>query len=157
MTQAYGIIYKAVSKHDGRVYIGATTKPLDVRKKQHVWAANAGEAGLFCAVLRDYGVDGFEWSVVAECVDAGHLQKTESQTIRDYESTYPDKGYNGRIGGYKAGVFGAEKQERITFDIHKSISGPIRKAAKRDGVSMADILRAMLRKSLEAEQNQAKP
>lgn len=55
-----GVIYKAVSKSTGKVYIGQTIQRLKQRINQHIRAAKNNRKGHFMNALRLYGKDDFE-------------------------------------------------------------------------------------------------
>lgn len=98
-----GIIYKAVSKSTGKVYIGQTIQGLNTRINQHLRAAKNNRKGHFMNALRLYGKDDFEWSVVCTIYDftkeliSNRLNVLEKHFISEYDSF--NNGYNSTIGG----------------------------------------------------------
>ena len=61
-------VYMATNKINGKRYIGATEKSIDVRMRQHINAARRGTKGCprFYRAIRKYGSDAFDWDVLEE-------------------------------------------------------------------------------------------
>ena len=98
-----GIIYKAVSKSTGKVYIGQTTQGLKRRISQHIRAAKNNRKGHFMNALRLYGKEDFEWSIICSIYDStkelisDRLNVLERYFVSEYDSF--NNGYNATIGG----------------------------------------------------------
>lgn len=61
----YGKIYKATNKITGKNYIGQTLSDLEQRKKNHMKSANNPKVkDLFHKVLKEEGLEGFEWKII---------------------------------------------------------------------------------------------
>jgi hypothetical protein len=63
------IVYLATNLTNGKRYIGATSRSLEVRRYEHEWCALKGKAStcrFFHAAIRKYGVGVFEWRVLGE-------------------------------------------------------------------------------------------
>ena len=90
-----GIIYKAVNKLNGRIYIGLTTRSLDVRIAEHL---RDPRSCIFGNALRKYGVLSFEFSVVDTGESREILAEKEMYWIRQYDCVKPN-GYNLTEGG----------------------------------------------------------
>lgn len=90
------IIYESYNKTNGKVYVGLTTKTLEVRKASHLRSAKAGSKSAFHRAIRKYGNDSFEWYEVAKvnCVES--LHKLERLFISLYETCQT---YNCSLGG----------------------------------------------------------
>ena len=98
MDKCYGIIYKATSKVNGKVYVGQTIKSLDRRKLRHIHdALNNKNNFHFHNAIRKHGIKNFEWKIVAQCCSREELNSAEIQMIKKY-SAFED-GYNLNIGG----------------------------------------------------------
>ena len=91
------IIYKAVNKLNGKIYIGQTQHTLDERKSQHVKKAHGGVKTHFYDAIRKYGDDAFEWSVVCTVETKHDLNLLETFYIQKYDSI--KNGYNMVDGG----------------------------------------------------------
>lgn len=99
MTKIFGIIYKAVNKINGKVYIGQTTQRLSKRKGAHVYEARH-KNNTNCAfhnALRKYGKKNFSWEIVECCKSRKELDEREFYYIEYYNSF--KNGYNLTKGG----------------------------------------------------------
>ena len=95
----YGIIYKAVNKINGTVYIGQTTNTLKQRIYQHKSDAKLRNNNIkFLNAVSKYGVDGFVWKTIDNAKTIEHLDKLEKDYIFKY-NTIKD-GYNSKSGGH---------------------------------------------------------
>ena len=91
------IIYKAVNKVNGKVYIGQTRNSLEWRKTRHYRAARSGKITKFYNAIRKYGEDAFEFSVVCRVYSKEELNRLETYYIQQYDSI--KNGYNMVDGG----------------------------------------------------------
>lgn len=114
------IIYKATNKINGMSYIGQTIYNLKIRKSKHEWDAlnNVGNM-YFVRALKKYGIDNFDWNIIAECDDMKELDKLEIYCI-DYYDTY-NNGYNLTVGG--GGCAGYKLTKKIKQKISKANKG----------------------------------
>lgn len=95
----FGIIYCLTNQVNGKVYVGQTTQPLEVRWQTHVLEAkNGGDTFLYRAI-RKYSPESFSRTVLLVCQDREELDHSEIFYIRSFDSTNPDKGYNMTLGG----------------------------------------------------------
>lgn len=95
----YGIIYKATNKINGKVYIGQTTDSLASRRSGHMYEARHRNRTYFYHAINKYGSEGFIWEQIAEATTKEELDQLEIDLINQYNSTNPEKGYNGKEGG----------------------------------------------------------
>lgn len=95
-----GLIYLAKHKENGHMYIGKTSRSLEVRKQGHLYDATVKKRNTaFCNAIRKYGIDKFEWSILENDVSKEDLDSREKYYIAKY-STYLDKQhYNMTEGG----------------------------------------------------------
>lgn len=91
------IVYKAVNKINGKIYIGQTSHTLEVRKAQHFKKARSGINTHFYNAIRKYGEDAFEFSIVCEAKSKQDLNLLETYYIQKYNSI--KDGYNMVDGG----------------------------------------------------------
>lgn len=99
-----GIVYRAHCLITNKDYIGLTTRTLDRRRKEHLYAAFKKMEELhFSRALRKYGVSAFEWSVLTT-VSAKYredliesLKALEKKYIKQFDSYH--NGYNSTPGG----------------------------------------------------------
>ncbi len=101
----YGVIYKISNDINSKLYIGKTTKPVEVRFKQHKYSKSAiGNA------IRKYGIEHFKVEVLEECDTLEQLNEREIFWIKELNTKYPN-GYNLTDGGE-----GAVNPSQITRD-----------------------------------------
>jgi len=94
----YGIVYKATNKVNGKVYIGQTTYPLNVRIKEHIKSIRRKKNKYyFHRALKKYGESNFIWKTIARCNSKEELNKVEIVTIKKCKSF--GRGYNLSRGG----------------------------------------------------------
>lgn len=103
-------VYRVKHKASGRIYIGATTRPLDERMARHFMAAlHDGKAGGFYDALRADGIGAFEWDVLHECATQNEMWAVERHLIHDFNSHEPN-GFNQTHGGLGGGwAFGRKR------------------------------------------------
>jgi group I intron endonuclease len=99
-----GIVYMAYRYTNNRdfikMYIGMTTKSLDVRRRSHLYHARARWKNThFLNALRKYGEDSFEWIVLKTFsqVAPSVIYESEIELIDRYDSY--NNGYNSTLGG----------------------------------------------------------
>ncbi|MBC2840106.1 NUMOD1 domain-containing DNA-binding protein [Robiginitalea sp. SC105] len=97
MSQINGILYKAMNRITGEVYIGATTSTLEARKQDHLQKASQGKGGIFQEAIGTYGPDAFTWEVIDSSGNLDELAEKERYYIEHYDSQ--KKGYNRDQGG----------------------------------------------------------
>lgn len=142
-----GIIYKAVSKTTGKVYIGQTTQGLQRRISQHIRAAKNNRKGHFMNALRLYGKEDFEWSIICSIYDStkelisDRLNVLERYFVSEYDSF--NNGYNATIGGdgttghsltpeNKAKLLAANLGKKLSEEHKRKIGDSVRGKAKPD-------------------------
>ena len=93
-----GVVYQ-IKAPDGRCYIGQTKSPLGTRISQHKHFALKTETGspILSELIRCYGMEAFEVSILCECDDA-ELNANEVACIAREKTQYPD-GLNIAKGG----------------------------------------------------------
>ena len=96
----FGIIYKVINKADKKIYIGQTTKTLELRKKQHAYRAKKGDRRTaFQIALLKYGFDNFKWKQIDSAETQNELDEKEKYWIIYYKSNDFNYGYNLTDGG----------------------------------------------------------
>lgn len=110
-------IYKAVNKRNGRVYIGATTRSIDERKKDHVQKAMTGMGHYFQETIGTYAPEAFTWEQIDTASSVDELATKEIKYIQQYDSY--KNGYNSdKGGGFKKTVY----QYNLDGSLYKSHS-----------------------------------
>lgn len=94
------IIYKITNLVNGKLYIGQTSKTLDLRFRQHQVAAFTLNLKYpLYRAMRKYGIENFKIELVEEVVTE-QINEREQFYIKQYESFAPlGKGYNATRGG----------------------------------------------------------
>jgi group I intron endonuclease len=106
-----GFIYKIVNKTDGKIYVGQTTKTLlEDRFKEH--RKIKGNCRYLLNALKKYGVEGFEYIVIEDCLDSD-LNELEIMYISSNNSLVPN-GYNLKSGGNSGGKHHEETKKKIS-------------------------------------------
>lgn len=94
-----GFIYKVTNTVDGKMYIGQTSRTIEVRWKEHLrdaFGRNEKSFFAFHRAIKKYGADVFVVEQVEEC-DSSKLDERERYWIKYYDTTHG--GYNADFGG----------------------------------------------------------
>lgn len=111
---AVGYVYKITNKQNGKVYIGATTKTVKERWKQHLAHAKYGKAeNLLHSEIKRCGVDNFAIERIKTCFDIESLKRSEAHFIEEYKATDLSFGYN------KAKYSHIKRPELKTGEVYK--------------------------------------
>jgi group I intron endonuclease len=95
------IIYKAINKINGKIYIGQTMQTLEGRTSHHYSDARRGKGKTyFHMALLKYQPEDFMWETICCCNSIDELNICEEYWIAFYDSTNRNKGYNLKKGGY---------------------------------------------------------
>jgi group I intron endonuclease len=95
---SYGLVYKATSIIDGKIYVGQTIVGLKTRRECHVNAALAErDNNYFHNSIRKHGKDNFEWEIIGYANSKSALDDLEIYYIKELKSF--EKGYNLTEGG----------------------------------------------------------
>lgn len=84
--RAQGIIYQLRNKHTDEIYVGATSRSLRTRWKQHRKAKNRHNSPLYQS-LRLFGSEVFEVECIASCLDVNELAALEAEIIGQRQPT----------------------------------------------------------------------
>jgi group I intron endonuclease len=95
----YGIIYCAINKANGKIYIGKTTLTLKQRKIKHKSSAKKSNNTLFLQEITRYGWDSFSWKVLDHSTTKDNLSLLEKEYIDLFSTAIPELGYNATLGG----------------------------------------------------------
>lgn len=95
-----GLIYLAKHKENGHMYIGKTSRGLEVRKQGHLYDATVRKRNTaFCNAIRKYGIDKFEWSILEDDIPKEDLDAREKHYIAKYSTYLGKQHYNMTEGG----------------------------------------------------------
>ena len=97
ITQKQSIIYKAENSLTGKIYIGATTYDLEIRKADHHQKALRGDSNTFQEAIYTYGPEAFTWEQIDTTITPNELAEKEKSYILQYNSL--EDGYNQDSGG----------------------------------------------------------
>ena len=79
-----GYVYKCTCLSSNKSYIGITTKDIQARKKEHIYASfNENDSTYkthFHAALRKHGVENFQWDILEQIV--GYSLETGQELFR---------------------------------------------------------------------------
>jgi hypothetical protein len=92
-----GIVYTVTHKETGTVYVGATTKSIDERKKDHLHKASKGTGHHFHNAIATLGPDAFQWEQVDTAQDVNELARKECEYVERFDSFH--SGFNSDAGG----------------------------------------------------------
>jgi len=121
-TSTHNIIYRVVNKFNDKVYIGATTKSLEERKRDHAQKALKGKGSAFQEAIAKYSVDNFIWEEIDTAENLNILAEKEKKYIKFYDSNHT--GYNSdEGGGFKKTVYQYDQDGNLigTFSSLKEI------------------------------------
>lgn len=105
-----GIIYKATSKHNSKVYIGQTTNSLRQRKNEHKYYSLFKNTKFYYHI-RKYGRDDLIWEILEKNIPVNKLDVKEIKYIEKYDSFR--RGLNSIPGGVVCRGF---KQSKKTIN-----------------------------------------
>ena len=88
------IIYKATNRVNGKVYVGQTARPLEVRIAEHRRHSNTP----FDKAIKRHGVDNFVFEIIDRAETIEELNQKEKYWI-EYYSSMGENGYNVCEGG----------------------------------------------------------
>lgn len=94
-----GIIYKLTNNINGKVYIGLTTRPFNIRMNQHKYDAIHNNKYPIHKAINKYGWENFTKEIIDNATTLEELKEKEQYWISYYGSYGTTKGYNATSGG----------------------------------------------------------
>ena len=91
------IVYKVTHKESGKTYIGATSKSIDDRKKDHEQKASQEVGSKFQEAIGTYSPEAFTWEQIDTANNPNELAEKEKYYILKYDAK--ENGYNADAGG----------------------------------------------------------
>jgi hypothetical protein len=114
-------VYVIKNIHNGKLYVGQTTKTPEIRWKQHVKdSQNVKRMWHFGLAIRKWGEKSFEIIEVHKCDSLPHMDQLEMQLISNYNSTDKALGYNIDLGGQEHRVVSAGTRMKMSLIAKKS-------------------------------------
>ena len=126
------LIYKAVNKTNGKIYIGQTVTTLHIRIQRHKSYGNWP----IQRAIRKYGLDSFEFTVIDTATSHQELNDKEIYWIAHYNCKAPH-GYNLTDGG--GGISGWKATPEFRDKISKANKGKVRTPEMRARLSAAKL------------------
>ena len=101
----FGLIYKITNLANGKIYIGLTSRTLDIRCNSHMCDAynNRDYHNRFHNAIRKYGKENFTKEIIDTAETLEELKQKEIFYIEHYRSLDPEIGYNSKPGGEGVG------------------------------------------------------
>jgi group I intron endonuclease len=119
-TQKIWSLYRITNKINNKVYIGQAT---DVSKRwsDHRRAVRINNpTQIIHSAMIKYGVDNFEFNIIASCNNINDANEVETLLVKQYESHISTgKGYNISLGGRNAPISEETKQKMSMAKIGK--------------------------------------
>lgn len=130
VTDLYNI-YKITCDVTNKIYIGCTTKPIEVRLKEHYEDRN--KHGLLHEDMKKFDISHFSVELIETGNNDAVRYQREKFYIKKFDSMNPDIGYNMTIGGL--GTVGYQFTEKDREKISKAGIGrkPSKKTLERIG------------------------
>jgi hypothetical protein len=91
------VIYKATNIITNMVYIGATTKSIEERRKDQIKKSKQGVTRKVYKAISTYGIEAFKWDQIDTALTIDELANKEKEYVLQYDSKV--NGYNSDIGG----------------------------------------------------------
>lgn len=118
------LVYQARNLVNGKRYIGFTSRPLEVRARQHRSEARQGKGHIFHKAIRKYGPENFVFGLLADFDGDLEMAKLyEFEAISKYEPEY-----NLRGGGDGGGPLHESTRRKIS-EAQKGVPAPQRSHA----------------------------
>lgn len=124
------LIYKITNKLNNKIYVGQTTRTLEIRKKDHIHNVQKGIKTHLYSAMRKYGIENFVFEKICDVDSVENLNILERYYINKYNSV--DKGYNMIDGGRNNIMFVPEVKElhdniMRTQEVRQKISNSMKK------------------------------
>lgn len=132
-------IYKVLNRLTNKIYVGATTKEVENRKRDHLQKAGNKVGSRFQKALASYPSEAFEWTEIDTASSPNELAEKEKQYVIQYKTK--EGGYNAdRGGGFKKNVYQYDLESGVILSTFPNLS----EAAQAVGVDKKTISKACL-------------
>lgn len=90
------LIYCVICKCNQKIYIGRTTRTLEIRKREHEALAqkNSKKSSKFHRALKKYGFENFSWKILDRVTEDKDIGTIEASYIDMFGSYFDELGYN---------------------------------------------------------------
>lgn len=95
------IIYKITNLINGKIYIGKSESPLQIRWKKHLDCARKKVNRYLYDAMNHYGIENFKIECMEKCENKQTLNEREKFWIKHYNSMNKKLGYNMQEGGIR--------------------------------------------------------
>jgi len=112
-------VYKYTNIKNNKVYIGQTKQTLKKRAGGKKGQNYLREDTIFSKAIKKYGWENFEPEILFDNLDKNNADLKEIETILEYDSYNPKKGYNGTLGG-GSGIPTKKTKEKISNGVRNS-------------------------------------
>lgn len=131
------IIYKAVNKTNGKVYVGQTKNSLAYRRDQHIreTRCKTHKNTYFHDAIQKYGEDNFEFSIIDTADTKEEADEKERYWIKYYNSTDKKCGYNLVTGGFRGGQYTERAKANIGITTKEKWKDPKTAEKMREGLA----------------------
>lgn len=119
-----GYVYKIENKINGKIYIGQTIQPPNIRKSQHLSDLKLKRHGnpYLQHAFDKYGQSNFKFQVINWVNSQEELDKQETYFIKKFGSLSRNKGYNLKEGG-NGGKLPEETKRKISLSKKGKLMG----------------------------------
>jgi len=141
---------------NGKVYIGQTTKDIQVRWKEHLVAARMGKPWTLYNAIRKYGAENLKIVTLHQAFRFEELNEMEIRAIWSHEANNSGFGYNMTKGGKGVSEPSVEARKNMSAGQKQRFTddGEIQKASIRGKAIWADVgLRSRITASMKVERN----
>ena len=105
------IVYKVTNLINEKIYIGYTTKTLEIRSKCHKYKSKHRKTYFYNAI-RKYGWENFKWEVIDTADTKEEIQQKEIYYIKYFKARDKKIGYNLTNGGDGGAVAWTEERKK---------------------------------------------
>jgi hypothetical protein len=114
-------IYRVLNKLTNKNYIGATSKSLDQRKRDHLQKATKKIGSRFQQAIESYGAEAFVWTEIDTAQNENELAAKEKQYIIEFKAQ--EEGYNAdRGGGFQKNIYKYDLETGVILSTFSSLS-----------------------------------
>ena len=94
------LVYSVLNIVNGKIYVGQTSKSLEVRRDKHLALSRCNKGGYHLhRAIKKYGAECFNWEIIAGDIE----RQEEANALEDYYikewGTIGPRGYNEMVGG----------------------------------------------------------